>query len=70
MKTWMLISMPIPTESRPYIMPKNSLDLPRAVEILTDTIQNSSSGEADIEDKYGVILREMQEVKANLQQGT
>ncbi|KAF5926890.1 hypothetical protein HPG69_001521, partial [Diceros bicornis minor] len=56
-----LISTLLPPESRPYITPKNSLDLPRAVEIPADIIQNSTLGKADIEHEYGVILREMQE---------
>ncbi|KAJ3612146.1 hypothetical protein NHX12_020423 [Muraenolepis orangiensis] len=43
-------------------------DLPRAVEILADIIQNSTLGEAEIERERGVILREMQEVETNLQE--
>ncbi|XP_016366457.1 mitochondrial-processing peptidase subunit beta [Sinocyclocheilus rhinocerous] len=45
-----------------------SKDLPRAVEILADIIQNSTLGEAEIERERGVILREMQEVETNLQE--
>ncbi|XP_026472396.1 mitochondrial-processing peptidase subunit beta isoform X1 [Ctenocephalides felis] len=43
-------------------------DVPKAVEILSDIIQNSRLGEAEIERERGVILREMQEVESNLQE--
>lgn len=43
-------------------------DVPKAVEILADIIQNSKLGEAEIERERGVILREMQEVETNLQE--
>ncbi|XP_053970446.1 mitochondrial-processing peptidase subunit beta [Hylaeus volcanicus] len=43
-------------------------DVPKAVEILSDIIQNSKLGEAEIERERGVILREMQEVETNLQE--
>ncbi|CAN7941688.1 unnamed protein product [Ixodes pacificus] len=45
-----------------------SKDMPRAVEILSDILQNSKFGEAEIERERGVILREMQEVETNLQE--
>uniref|UniRef100_A0A224Z4I9 Mitochondrial-processing peptidase subunit beta n=1 Tax=Rhipicephalus zambeziensis TaxID=60191 RepID=A0A224Z4I9_9ACAR len=45
-----------------------SKDLPKAVEILADILQNSKFGEAEIERERGVILREMQEVETNLQE--
>lgn len=45
-----------------------SKDVPKAVEILADIIQNSKLGEAEIERERGVILREMQEVESNLQE--
>merc|ERR1712004_870813 len=45
-----------------------SKDLNRAVEILSDIIQNSTLGEQEIERERGVILREMQEVETNLQE--
>jgi len=45
-----------------------SKDLDRAVEILSDIIQNSTLGEPEIERERGVILREMQEVETNLQE--
>uniref|UniRef100_A0A0K8TS24 Mitochondrial-processing peptidase subunit beta n=1 Tax=Tabanus bromius TaxID=304241 RepID=A0A0K8TS24_TABBR len=43
-------------------------DVPKAVEILADIIQNSKLGETEIERERGVILREMQEVESNLQE--
>ncbi|XP_076058372.1 ubiquinol-cytochrome c reductase core protein 1 [Oratosquilla oratoria] len=43
-------------------------DVPKAVEILSDIIQNSKFGEVEIERERGVILREMQEVESNLQE--
>lgn len=45
-----------------------SKDIPKAVEILGDIVQNSKLGEAEIERERGVILREMQEVESNLQE--
>ncbi|KAF2354591.1 Peptidase M16 N-terminal [Trinorchestia longiramus] len=45
-----------------------SQDVPRAVEILADIVQNSKFGEAEIERERGVILREMQEVESNMQE--
>ena len=45
-----------------------SRDLPRAMEILADIIENSKFGEEEIERERGVILREMQEVETNLQE--
>lgn len=45
-----------------------SKDLPKAVEILSDIIQNSKFGESEIERERSVILREMQEVETNLQE--
>ncbi|KAK7001258.1 hypothetical protein SK128_005122 [Halocaridina rubra] len=43
-------------------------DLPKAVELLSDIIQNSKFGEVEIERERGVILREMQEVESDLQE--
>ncbi|CAK1601702.1 unnamed protein product [Parnassius mnemosyne] len=43
-------------------------DVPVAVEILADIIQNSSLAEPEIERERGVILREMQDVESNLQE--
>merc|ERR1712203_500186 len=45
-----------------------SNDLPQAVEILADILNNSKFGEQEIERERGVILREMQEVEMNLQE--
>ncbi|XP_070552926.1 mitochondrial-processing peptidase subunit beta-like [Ptychodera flava] len=43
-------------------------DLPKAVEILADIVQNSTLGETEINRERGVILREMEEVETNLQE--
>ncbi|CAH3187442.1 unnamed protein product [Porites evermanni] len=45
-----------------------SKDIPKAVDILADIIQNSLLGEAEIERERGVILREMQEVDTQLEE--
>ncbi|XP_073973010.1 ubiquinol-cytochrome c reductase core protein 1 [Rhodnius prolixus] len=45
-----------------------SQDVPKALEILSDILQNSKLGENEIERERGVILREMQEVETNLQE--
>ncbi|XP_017799369.1 PREDICTED: mitochondrial-processing peptidase subunit beta isoform X2 [Habropoda laboriosa] len=45
-----------------------SEDVPKAVEILSDIIQNSKLGESEIERERCVILREMQEIETNLQE--
>merc|ERR1712214_180207 len=45
-----------------------SSDLPQAVEVLADILQNSKFGQQEIERERGVILREMQEVEMNLQE--
>ncbi|NWR77038.1 MPPB peptidase, partial [Centropus unirufus] len=55
-------------EQTVYYAKAFSKDLPKAVEILADIIQNSTLGEAEIERERGVILREMQEVETNLQE--
>nr|XP_005995352.2 PREDICTED: mitochondrial-processing peptidase subunit beta [Latimeria chalumnae] len=55
-------------EQTVYYAKAFSKDLPRAVEILADIIQNSTLGETEIERERGVILREMQEVETNLQE--
>ncbi|MEQ2265202.1 hypothetical protein XENORESO_003868 [Xenotaenia resolanae] len=55
-------------EQTVYYAKAFSKDLPRAVEVLADIIQNSTLGEAEIERERGVILREMQEVETNLQE--
>merc|ERR1712212_313730 len=46
-----------------------SSDLGNAVEILSDILTNSTFGQQEIERERGVILREMQEVEMNLQEG-
>lgn len=43
-------------------------DVPKALEILGDIVQNAKLGESEIEKERGVILREMQEVESNLQE--
>lgn len=45
-----------------------SKDVPHAIGILGDIIQNSKLGESEIERERSVILREMQEVESNLQE--
>ncbi|KFB40497.1 AGAP000935-PA-like protein [Anopheles sinensis] len=45
-----------------------SKDVPKAVELLSDIIQNPTLGLVEIEREREVILREMQEVESNLQE--
>ncbi|RWS28561.1 mitochondrial-processing peptidase subunit beta-like protein, partial [Leptotrombidium deliense] len=45
-----------------------SQDVGKAIEILSDILQNSKFGEAEVERERSVILREMQEVETNLQE--
>ncbi|XP_017778905.1 PREDICTED: mitochondrial-processing peptidase subunit beta [Nicrophorus vespilloides] len=45
-----------------------SKDVPKAMEILSDIVQNAKLGSQEIERERGVILREMQEVESNLQE--
>ncbi|XP_053576697.1 cytochrome b-c1 complex subunit 1, mitochondrial [Bombina bombina] len=45
-----------------------SKDLPKAVEILADVVQNSSLEDSQIEKQREVILREMKEIDGNLQE--
>uniref|UniRef100_A0A182PWE7 Mitochondrial-processing peptidase subunit beta n=1 Tax=Anopheles epiroticus TaxID=199890 RepID=A0A182PWE7_9DIPT len=45
-----------------------SKDVPKAVEILFDIVQNPKLGEAEIARERNVILREMQEVECNLRE--
>ncbi|KAM3914383.1 cytochrome b-c1 complex subunit 1, mitochondrial [Leptodactylus fuscus] len=47
-----------------------SKDLPKAVEILADVVQNKSLEDSQIEKTREVVLREMQEVDSNLQEVT
>lgn len=55
-------------EQTVYYAKAFSKDLPRAVDILADIIQNSTLGEAEIERERGVILREMEEIEQNQQE--
>jgi len=55
-------------EQTVYYAKAFSKNLPKAVDILSDILQNSTLGEAEIERERGVILREMQEVETNLQE--
>lgn len=55
-------------EQTVYYAKAFSKDLPKAVDILSDILQNSTLGEAEIERERNVILREMQEVETNLQE--
>jgi len=45
-----------------------SRDVPKAVEIISDIVQNSKLEDSQIERERGVILREMQEVEGNMQE--
>merc|ERR1711976_920140 len=45
-----------------------SKDVNKAVEILSDILQNSTLGEAEIERERGVILREMESVETDVQE--
>lgn len=55
-------------EQTVYYAKAFSKDLPKAVDILSDILQNSTLGENEIERERSVILREMQEVETNLQE--
>ncbi|XP_041348334.1 mitochondrial-processing peptidase subunit beta-like [Gigantopelta aegis] len=55
-------------EQTVYYAKAFSHDVGKAVDILSDIIQNSTLGENEIERERGVILREMQEVETNLQE--
>lgn len=45
-----------------------SKDVPKAVELLSDIIQNSKFGQQELEIERSVIMREMEEVEKNLQE--
>jgi len=62
---WKLNWSLLPVLMVEYIM---SVTNCRAVEILSDIIQNSILREQEIERERGVILREMHEVETNLQE--
>jgi len=55
-------------EQTVYYAKAFSKDLPQAVEILADIIQNSKLGDQEIERERGVILREMEEIEQNQQE--
>jgi len=55
-------------EQTVYYAKAFSKDIEKAVEVLSDIIQNSTLGEQEIERERGVILREMQEIETNLQE--
>jgi len=55
-------------EQTVYYAKSFSSDLPKAVDILSDIIQNSTLGESQIERERGVILREMQEVETQIEE--
>ncbi|XP_063438321.1 mitochondrial-processing peptidase subunit beta-like [Mytilus galloprovincialis] len=55
-------------EQTVYYAKSFSKDVNKAVDILSDILQNSTLGEQEIERERGVILREMQEVETNLQE--
>ncbi|XP_051874410.1 cytochrome b-c1 complex subunit 1, mitochondrial-like [Pristis pectinata] len=55
-------------EQTAYYMKCLSKDLPKAVELLGDLIQNSSLSEAEIESGRRLILQEMQEMESNLEE--
>ncbi|KAJ3602355.1 hypothetical protein NHX12_030113 [Muraenolepis orangiensis] len=43
-------------------------DLPKAVELLSEVVQQCSLSEADVEQQRAVVLRELEEVEGNLQE--
>uniref|UniRef100_A0A673AFC2 Mitochondrial-processing peptidase subunit beta n=1 Tax=Sphaeramia orbicularis TaxID=375764 RepID=A0A673AFC2_9TELE len=55
-------------EHTAYYMKTMSKDLPKAVELLSEVVQNCSLNEADIEQQRAVVLRELEEVEGNLQE--
>ncbi|CAG2222456.1 MAS1 [Mytilus edulis] len=55
-------------EQTVYYAKSFSKDVNKAIDILSDILQNSTLGEQEIERERGVILREMQEVETNLQE--
>ncbi|XP_052062403.1 mitochondrial-processing peptidase subunit beta-like [Mytilus californianus] len=55
-------------EQTVYYAKSFSKDVNKAMDILSDILQNSTLGEQEIERERGVILREMQEVDTNLQE--
>ncbi|XP_013865272.1 cytochrome b-c1 complex subunit 1, mitochondrial [Austrofundulus limnaeus] len=55
-------------EHTAYYMKTHAKDLPKAVELLSEVVQNLSLNEADIEQQRNVVLRELEEVEGNLQE--
>ncbi|XP_057702918.1 cytochrome b-c1 complex subunit 1, mitochondrial [Corythoichthys intestinalis] len=55
-------------EHTAYYMKTLAKDLPKAVELLSEVVQNCSLSEAEIEQQRGVVLRELEEVGGNLQE--
>ncbi|MCI4375381.1 hypothetical protein PGIGA_G00108900 [Pangasianodon gigas] len=54
-------------EHTAYYMKALAKDLPKAVELLSEVVQSASLSEAEIEQQRGVVLRELEEVEASLQ---
>ncbi|XP_077582941.1 cytochrome b-c1 complex subunit 1, mitochondrial [Stigmatopora nigra] len=55
-------------EHTAHYMKTLAKDLPQAVELLAEVVQNCSLSEAEIEQQRGVVLRELEEVEGNLQE--
>ncbi|GCB81020.1 hypothetical protein scyTo_0023118, partial [Scyliorhinus torazame] len=55
-------------EHSAYYMKSLVKDLPKAVELLGDLIQNSSLSEPDLEHGRKLILQEVQEMESNLEE--
>ncbi|XP_019736112.1 cytochrome b-c1 complex subunit 1, mitochondrial [Hippocampus comes] len=55
-------------EHTAYYMKTLAKDLPQAVELLSEVVQNCSLSEAEIEQQRGLVLRELEEVESNLQE--
>ncbi|KAM9409202.1 cytochrome b-c1 complex subunit 1, mitochondrial [Pholidichthys leucotaenia] len=55
-------------EHTAYYMKTLAKDLPKAVELLSEVVQNCSLNEADIEQQRAVVLNELEEVGSNLQE--
>ncbi|XP_058844213.1 cytochrome b-c1 complex subunit 1, mitochondrial-like [Acipenser ruthenus] len=54
-------------EQTAYYMKAMASDLPKAVAILADVVQNGSLGDSEVERERDVILREMEEIESCLQ---
>ncbi|XP_067315512.1 cytochrome b-c1 complex subunit 1, mitochondrial [Pseudorasbora parva] len=54
-------------EHTAYYMKTLAKDLPKAVELLAEVVQNSSLSEAEMEQQRSVVLRELEEVEGSLQ---